>query len=387
MQRTRSWVALFAAVVAGLGLHCGEDPLLRPNLLLITTEEVRPDDLPCYDPTAENGHGMCDLAEQGGRFVWAFSPSPTPGPAAATLLTGRSPDRHGVSQSVASFLPDPETTLAELLQQGGYATAAFVSNAELNRSRHFHQGFDRYRDRIDLESVVEAAQGWADSVEAPWFIWAHLIRPETAGHTQEALNSAAERLRLDRSVTELIAALSDETRPRGVLLTSLHGRGDSATRPAPQLDLPHLRVPLFWQAPNSSNRPGVTRKIRTPVSLADVAPTLIEAAALSFPETTQMDGAPLPYADLPKRPSRTLLAKRNGETLIIHGAEWALFSPDSHASSERAPSGRLWPASDPSSEKTPARETQPSSRARHKRLTRLLQPGTPGPDQSAPVRP
>ncbi|MEE3329090.1 MAG: sulfatase-like hydrolase/transferase [Myxococcota bacterium] len=362
-------MAFLIATAAGLHLHCGEDPRPRPNLLLITLEDIRPDDLACYDPTAEKGYAICELAQEGGRFVWAFSTSPATGPAAATVLTGRSPTQHGVSESVASFLAGPETTLAEALRQGGYETAAFVSNPELNRSRHLHPGFDLYQDRLDLESLVAAARDWMNSTEGPWFIWAHLMRSKQGSG---ASVSESTLLRLDRSVAELITSLDDESRPRGILLTSLHGRGNDDASLNPELDLLRLRVPLLWQAPDTSLSPGVARKLRTPVSLVDVAPTLIEAAALPSPETARIEGVALPYADLPKRPIRTIVAEHAGATLVIHGAEFARFPSRSDPARMAAGSGRLWPAANPTSEQTPSLDTSSTGRARNQKLKRLI---------------
>ena len=104
----------------------------------------------------------------------------------------------------------------------------------------------------------------------------------------------------------------------------------------------------------------------------DVAPTLIEAATPSSPVPPGMEGMPLPYADLPKRPDRTLVAGHAGETLLIHGAEFALFPNPSNGADSQEASGRLWPPSDPSSEQTPVMETNASGRSRHQRLKRLL---------------
>ena len=366
MRSARSWRTLLLATAVGSLLHCAEEPAARPNLLLITLEDVRPDDLACYDPRVEQGYAICDLAEEGGRFVWAFSTSPATGPAAASLLTGRSPSEHGVSETVASFLPDPESTLAERLRQEGYTTAAFVSNPELNRSRNLNQGFDVYRDRVDLGSVVEATRNWTESAQPPWFIWVHLMRWEDGG---EIPLSESNTLRLDRSVAELITRLEDETRAQGILLTSLHGRNDDVTAKDPWLDLTQLRVPLLWQAPKTTPGPGIARKLRTPVSLVDVAPTLLDAAGVDLSKTGDLEGLALPYADLPARPLRTLWAEDRDSTLLIHGVEFARFASDPEVMRDGvAGSGRLWPADDPASEKTPTLDTRPTGRDRHRRL-------------------
>lgn len=379
MRHTRLRAVLLAAViiVIAIGLGCGETRPPSPNLLLITLEDVRPDDLACYEPTAERGYALCNLAQEGGRFVWAFSPSPTTGPAAASLLTGQSTLQHGVTESAASFLPSSKTTLAEWLREGGYATAAFISNPELNRARNLHQGFDVYRDRLDMDAVVATTQNWMRHSQAPWFAWVHLSDSTPQRAPAQAPIPESTLLRLDREVAKLIAALGDGTSAAGILLTGLHGRPDPNSNTQP-LALARLRVPLFWRAPSQSSGPGVGRRIRTPVSLIDVAPTLIAAGGLAT-KPTEFEGPPLPYADGPKRPDRTLMATQGESTLIIRGAEYAEYS-EAKQTGPTAVSGRLWPASNPASEQTPGHDAGQSARDRSLRLQVWL-PDRPSPDE------
>ena len=379
MRHTPSRAALLAAIAmgTGIGLGCGENRPPSPNLLLITIEDVRPDDLACYEPTAEQGYALCNLAQEGGRFVWAFSPSPATGPAAASLLTGQSALQHGVTESAASFLPSSKTTLAERLREGGYATAAFISNPELNRARNLHQGFDVYRDRLEMDAVAATSRNWMRHVQAPWFVWVHLSASTPERGPTQAPIPESTLLRLDRGVAELMAALDDGTEAPGILLTSLHGRPDPNSTDRP-LALARLRVPLFWRVPSQSSGPGVGRRIRTPVSLMDVAPTLIAAAGLST-KPTEFEGSPLPYADGPKRPDRTLMATQADSILIIHGAEYASYSDPKQPESSEV-SGRLWPASDPASERTPRHDAGESARERSLRLQAWL-PDRPSLDE------
>jgi len=360
-----------------LGQGCGEERPPSPNLLLITLEDVRPDDLACYEPSAEQGYALCNLAQEGGRFVWAFSPSPATGPAAASVLTGESGLQHGVTESAASFLPSSKKTVAEWLREGGYATAAFISNPELNRARNLHQGFDVYRDRLEMDAVAATAHNWMRHVQAPWFVWVHLsdVAPQP-GPTQAAMPEST-LLRLDRGVAELTTTLDEGTGAPGILLAGLHGRPDPNSKDRP-LALARLRVPLIWRVPSQSGGPGVGRRIRTPVSLIDIAPTLIAAGGVAT-KPAEFEGPPLPYADGSKRPDRTLLATQGDSTLIIRGAEYADY-PDAKQTEPRPVSGRLWPASNPASERRPRHDTGQSARERSLRLQAWL-PDRPSPDE------
>ena len=91
------------------------------------------------------------LARDGVLFLQTSAVAPLTMPAHASLYTGRFPFGHGVRDN-ADFVLDPrETTLAEVLQQRGYQTGAFVSSVVLAASRGLNQGFDSYRD--DFTSV------------------------------------------------------------------------------------------------------------------------------------------------------------------------------------------------------------------------------------------
>ena len=144
------------------------------------------------------------------------------------------------------------------------------------------------------------------------------------------------------------------------------------------LSLARLRVPLLWRAPSQSSGPGVGRRIRTPVSLMDIAPTLLAAGRPSS-QPLEFENPPLPYADLPKRPDRTLIATQGDSTLIIRGGEYAEFLTQEPTVGNPI-SGRLWPASDPASERIPRQDAGQSARERSARL-QAWRPDRPQPDQ------
>ena len=83
-------------------------------------------------------------------------------------------------------LPEEELTLAEMLKERGYTTAAFLSSGALNPNLNLIQGFDLYKEtwretrkrsrplatRYDLTS--EDALQWIDNREsAPFLLWVH----------------------------------------------------------------------------------------------------------------------------------------------------------------------------------------------------------------------
>jgi arylsulfatase A-like enzyme len=106
----------------------------------------------------------------------------------ASIMTSLLPAEHGAVRRL-DRLPPRHDTLAELLQQEGWATGAVVTNAILYARREgFDQGFDHFtglhgrkrrRGRQVRASVaVDAALSWIDSRRGlPTFVWVHTMDP------------------------------------------------------------------------------------------------------------------------------------------------------------------------------------------------------------------
>lgn len=115
----------------------------RPNILVIFTDDQGYGDLGCYGATAFRTPRLDRLAAEGTRFT-AFYSQVVCGPARSALLTGRQPVRSG-----GWSMPAGEITVAELLQQQGYATAC-IGKWDLSNSAALPdrvptaQGFDYY---------------------------------------------------------------------------------------------------------------------------------------------------------------------------------------------------------------------------------------------------
>ena len=114
----------------------------RPNILLITTDQQRPDTLPIYgNPHVRTPH-LDALASRGAVFRNAIIQNPVCIPSRACLQTGRYPHQHGVQymESVIDDtpgLPPYELTIMERLQHAGYTTAAFGKIHMMPRERGF----------------------------------------------------------------------------------------------------------------------------------------------------------------------------------------------------------------------------------------------------------
>jgi arylsulfatase A-like enzyme len=126
-----------------------------PNLLLISIDTLRADRLGAYGYELPTSPTVDRLAAAGTTFEQAFSQSPKTTPSHMTMLTSLYPSVHGVELwedgGEGHVLNPAVMTLAEVLANAGYATAAFTGGANMHGSRGFDQGFQVYKHSRQLE--------------------------------------------------------------------------------------------------------------------------------------------------------------------------------------------------------------------------------------------
>ena len=141
-------LAVLAALRAGAELEAWR-AARGPNLLLVSIDTLRADHLGAYGyalPTSPTIDAR--LAGEGVTFADVYSQSPKTTPSHMTLFTSLYPSVHGVelweNGRPAHVLNPAVHTLAEVLKNAGYATAAFTGGAQIDPARGFDQGFDLY---------------------------------------------------------------------------------------------------------------------------------------------------------------------------------------------------------------------------------------------------
>lgn len=210
----RSCFLFFALLLfSGLGTSPSQ---AAPNILLITCDNLGYGDLPCYRPgTSIEAPNLDRLAAEGARLTQFYTASPTCTVSRACLLTGRIPQRHGLTEQLGGIegnygvgLNQGEILLPQILRgsPAAYATGCFGKwNIGFAKgSRPTERGFDeflghasgnidyyhhRYNGKRDLfagtEPIVRdgeyATDLFADAAidfirrksgeEAPWFCY------------------------------------------------------------------------------------------------------------------------------------------------------------------------------------------------------------------------
>jgi len=322
----------------------------RPNVLLVTIDTFRADRMtPELTPT------IARLAARGLAFTRARTTVPLTLPAHTTIMTGALPPAHGVRENGATGLDERHPTIARLLKDDGYQTAAFVGAFVLDRRFGLAQGFDDYDDHIrrDLRAterleaerpasaVIDRALEWLDrrSNTAPFFVWIHLYdphapytppeewlvraqarsasRPAPANGNQERYDG--EIMYADSQLGRVVDWLTkrDLDQQTLIVVAGDHGEGlgDHGERTHGMLLYDStVRVPLVIRGPGVP-----ARSMSEVVSLIDVAPTILRAAGLS--PSAEMTGRDL-LASRTTSPA-SAGAESYSETEYPHVAGWS----------------------------------------------------------------
>lgn len=125
-----------------------------PNFVVIFCDDLGYGDLSSFgNPTIHTPH-LDRMAMEGQKWTQFYVADPVCTPSRAALMTGRYPIRNGMSSAKrvvlfpdsAGGLPESEVTIAEVLKQKGYATAA-IGKWHLGHLPQYlptNQGFDSY---------------------------------------------------------------------------------------------------------------------------------------------------------------------------------------------------------------------------------------------------
>jgi arylsulfatase A-like enzyme len=321
----------------------------EPDVIFLTVDTLRVDHVGAFDgDSPAKTPNMDRLAADGIRFTQAFSPISVTGPAFCTLHTGKDPGSHGVVMNLfrgGQVLDVGETTLAELLVQGGWRSGAFVSGFTLRPELGLWQGFHHYDSpgqalsRRPGDETATKATTWMAQQEDPTFLWFHsfdahgplkLDRSVPAASRFEGEPGDLEHIphyqrirgladpafyraryakhveRTDAQVGQILAELDRQGRYEGALIVLVADHGETLDERELWFDhgyaasVEQLQVPLVIKLPKGAQA-GTTRTALT--GLKDVMPTVLAALGLRAPKG--LDGASQLAPSSPGHPALT----------------------------------------------------------------------------------
>jgi HEAT repeat protein len=262
------------------------------DVLLVTIDALRADHVGAYGYDRPTTPRLDALAREGALFDAAYTATPHTSYAVTSLMTGKYM-RPLLMQGLAA---DSET-LPEALRRYEFRTAAFYPPAvffvDKERFASFESrglGFE-YRKEQFAPASERAEQLRAylatQEREARLFVWVHLFEPHEpyVAHAEHAFGDRAidrydsEVASADAGLGAIVDAMREKRPETLVIVTADHGEefGDHGGRyHGTSVYDEQVRVPLVVHAPGLV----APRRVRTPVGLVDVMPTVLGATAI-----------------------------------------------------------------------------------------------------------
>ncbi|HUZ76649.1 MAG TPA: sulfatase [Chloroflexota bacterium] len=179
-----------AAALAGAFITSldGCRPARPPNVLFITIDTLRADQLGSYGHPYVRTPALDQLARQGARAAWHMIQEPQTTGSHGSMFTGMYPSASGIQVYMVDKLPNSLDCMAGLFKAAGYATAGLYGWLSFDpQYSNFQRGFDVYQDvlppgppltpgwpkgRADVTTSV-AMQQLSALASQPFFLWVH----------------------------------------------------------------------------------------------------------------------------------------------------------------------------------------------------------------------
>ncbi len=335
-MKHRLAIALVLIVAVGVAMVCFTSyrnvvyQRRKLNLLLVTVDTLRADHMSLYGYERRTTAHLERWLGRGRIFDRAYATETSTTPSVVSILTGLLPQRHRV-RLLYQKIPDQTLTLARLLDQAGYETAAVVSNVVLtDEASGLGSHFYYYDDFVDEKEpyrriferrasrTTDAAIKWLRNFrppEKPHFLWVHYNDPHGPYHPpsdrpidfthrlpeiidimrvpdyqrEPGVSDGLEYVDLydeevayaDREIGRLLEEYDALGLMDGTLVVFAADHGETMMEHERWFTHAyHVYEPLIHVPFAIVGKGVVPGRVKTPVSLVDLVPTVIEALGL-----------------------------------------------------------------------------------------------------------
>jgi arylsulfatase A-like enzyme/Flp pilus assembly protein TadD len=334
MISSRSLVPLTASLLLSLVSTVFAAPAAAPNVVVITIDTLRADHVGCYGYKQIRTPNIDALAADGARFERAYAAVPVTLPSHTVMFTGTYPMLNGMHDFAANKLNATQPTLASVLKQHGYATAAVIGSAVLDSRFGLNRGFDFYYDHFDFNRlqesnleemerpgnmVADVTLDWlSKNYSKKFFLWMHLYDPHYPYHPPAPYAAEykdrpydGEIAFADAQVGRLIRFLKSKGLYGNTLIVLSGDHGESLGEHGEKthgffIYNATLHVPFMIHLPGAA----APRVVPELVSLADLMPTVLQALKMEIPSQVQGRSLlPLTKASVKDEEARSLYAE------------------------------------------------------------------------------
>jgi len=225
-------------------------------------------------------------------------------------MTGTTPLSHGVHNNGTYILPPDKVTLAKVLKDKGYRTAAFVSSFSVDSRFGLDKGFDIYDDNFPgsapfkplnaerkAEQVLAAFSPWFDKLgDERFFCWVHFFDPHLPYSPPSPYREEFEGRPYDGEVAYMdfiVGEIMRKVKERNLLgRTLIVVAGDHGESFGEKGEAGHgiflydmaMKVPLLMY---SENHLPSNLSVPARVRLIDILPTVLDMLSLPKPASAQ----------------------------------------------------------------------------------------------------
>jgi len=161
-------------------INRSNSPSNSPNIILISIDALRADHLSCYGYHRNTSPNIDRLAREGTIFKNCLSQATSTGPSHTSIFLSQYVWRHKVDTFKKRLGRSP-ATLAEILKDRNYTTAAFVGRGILSAKYELNRGFEIYDDGspgrgwcYEISSYINKLLSWLESVRnRKFFLFIH----------------------------------------------------------------------------------------------------------------------------------------------------------------------------------------------------------------------
>src|SRR5216683_1085976 len=312
MISSRSLVLLLTASLLPWASTAFAVPVGAPNVVVITIDTLRADHLGCYGYKQIRTPNIDALAADATRFERAYTAVPVTLPSHTVMFTGTYPMLSGMHDFAANKLNPTQPTLASVLKEHGYATAAVIGSAVLDSRFGLNRGFDFYYDHFDFNRLQESnleemerpgnvvadlALDWlGKNYHSKFFLWMHLYDPHFPYRPPAPFSEQykdrpydGEIAFADAQVGRLIAFLKAKDLYRNTLIVLSGDHGESLGEHGEKthgffIYNATLHIPVIIHLPQTTSS---LKTISGVVSLVDLTPTVLQTLKVDLPAQVQ----------------------------------------------------------------------------------------------------